>query len=487
MKKSIYILLLLPVLLIPVIGHAQNDPGISAGDTGTVTFTYLGNTVTYVTVRAADGNIWLQQNLGAVQPGISATDTSAYGHLFQWGRWDDGHQLRYSSTAATNTISPNNPSGIASGNPDFLTGSNPNDWWSAGSANDTWTNDTPATDNGLDPCAAIGPGWRLPSQPEFANEITLENITGIASGFSSNLKLTASGMRDPNTGNILNSSLYANYWTSTPSGIYAKDITILDNGVNNSDDALRSYGFSIRCLTTCTGVFPPQSILGEDTVCGNALNIFSVPPVNNANGYSWTIPSGWSIVGPATGNAIEVMTDNNSGTISVKAGNSCDSSDAIVMNVFVHASPQPIITVTGNTMSTGIYAAYQWLLNDVPIPGAQSNSYTANSSGEYKVWVTDENGCSDTSAAFQFTVGIRDIPSGGEIIMFPNPARSILHIQSPSDVQIRIYSMEGREVLKQENGKQINISRLNSGLYQVRFSDDSGRLLKTDKLTILSE
>jgi hypothetical protein len=41
------------------------DPGSNTGDTGCVSFMYQGQQVTYTTVRAKDGNIWLQQNLEA--------------------------------------------------------------------------------------------------------------------------------------------------------------------------------------------------------------------------------------------------------------------------------------------------------------------------------------------------------------------------------------------------------------------------------------
>jgi len=93
--------------------HAQTecdstDPGMTAGSTGCITFTYSGNTVQYTTVRAADGNIWLQQNLGTAGVATSAIDENAYGDLFQWGRWQDGHEKRTSATSDT-APEPNNP------------------------------------------------------------------------------------------------------------------------------------------------------------------------------------------------------------------------------------------------------------------------------------------------------------------------------------------------------------------------------------------
>ena len=81
----------------PVSGPTA-DPGIAPGSTGVVNFTYKGQSVAYKTVRAKDGKIWLQQNLGSPQVAFHINDEASYGDYFQWGRWDDGHQ------------SPNSPS-----------------------------------------------------------------------------------------------------------------------------------------------------------------------------------------------------------------------------------------------------------------------------------------------------------------------------------------------------------------------------------------
>lgn len=71
-------------------GTPQNcnntDPGNNTGDTGCVNFTYRGQPVIYTTVRAGDGNIWLQQNLGSLQVAGMADDEKAYGEFFPVGK-----------------------------------------------------------------------------------------------------------------------------------------------------------------------------------------------------------------------------------------------------------------------------------------------------------------------------------------------------------------------------------------------------------------
>ena len=53
--------------------------------------------LTYGTVTGEDGRIWLDRNLGATQVATAYNDTASYGHLYQWGRYADGHQIRTSS------------------------------------------------------------------------------------------------------------------------------------------------------------------------------------------------------------------------------------------------------------------------------------------------------------------------------------------------------------------------------------------------------
>jgi len=104
------------------------DPGPTIGSTGVVNFIYKGQLVAYKTVRAKDGKIWLQQNLGSPQVAFHEMDRASYGDYFQWGRWDDGHQASNSPTI-TGGSSLMNPSQIASGNPNFITGTTANTGW----------------------------------------------------------------------------------------------------------------------------------------------------------------------------------------------------------------------------------------------------------------------------------------------------------------------------------------------------------------------
>ncbi len=230
------------VINAPVSGPTV-DPGPTFGSTGVVNFIYKGQPVAYSTVRAKDGKIWLQQNLGSPQVAFHTSDQASYGDYFQWGRWDDGHQSPNSPTI-TGGASLLNPSHISSGNPNFIIGTTDGtSWWGTGGlATDTWSGSSATSTNGKDPCVALGAGWRLPTAADWLNLKNYEDLEGAMTAFMSNLKLPAAGSRY-----FQNGESY--YWSATASNTYANVLFISDNTYSATLQAsYRGQGNSCRCV-----------------------------------------------------------------------------------------------------------------------------------------------------------------------------------------------------------------------------------------------
>ena len=280
-------------------------PGVSSGDIGCVSFDYKGNTVEYTTVRGADGKIWLQQNLGSDRIANSATDEDAYGDLFQWGRWDDGHQNRDSENS--NILpNPNNPAGLNGGSPYFYVTSP--EWWKNGASSDTWEAETPdnvISTNGCDPCKALGENWRLPTSDEWSEVIDAENISDIASAFDSNLKLTIAGARGDN--GIYNDGQKGYYWSKTTSDNpnFAKYLYYSDYIVNPTAGGFREQGSSIRCIYAIADeiVCEQPTNISEDQITDSTIEISWDASPNETSGYNWLLVDRGD--SPSTANAIQ--------------------------------------------------------------------------------------------------------------------------------------------------------------------------------------
>lgn len=210
-----------------------------------ITFTYNGTAVTYGTVINA-GKCWLDRNLGALSAATSSSDPDAYGDLFQWGRLDDGHQVRTSNLSAS-TSSTDIP-----GNADFyIPNVIPYDWRSPQNDN-LWQGSTGVNN----PCPS---GWRVPTSANWTAEMATWSGLSADGAFGSPLKLVTAGARY-NDGSIGGTS-DGHYWSSTWDYDFmnqtpgAEGFGSAYELIFSSDDAFmdpsywRGFGLSVRCLT----------------------------------------------------------------------------------------------------------------------------------------------------------------------------------------------------------------------------------------------
>jgi hypothetical protein len=324
------------------------DPATTVGSTGCVTFKYNGSDVTYATVRGADNNIWLQQNLGSDNVATSITDVNAYGDVFQWGRWDDGHQKRAATTGAAPAT--NDPSGLGTGSSSFITGTP--SWWTGGALTDTWTADTPTTTsatNGCDPCKAMGAGWHMPNQTEWASVISSEAIATQAQAYNSNLKLPMAGYRNT-SGNFDFVNTRGYYWSATTSSTGAKYLYCGTTIINPNAGGLRGQGASIRCMKA--------SVISVDSVRIGTLN--GAPDTISINGGSLQMTANvypnwvnqnvtWTVT-PLTGSAAVTSTGTilamTNGEVMAKATSVLDPTKSDTMRIFITGQIVPITKLT---------------------------------------------------------------------------------------------------------------------------------------------
>ena len=215
---------------------------------------------------------------------------------------------------------------------------------------------------------------------------------------------------------------------------------------------------------------------------GSALLSTSVSGATGTILYQWYL-NGVLIPG-ATGPTYNTTTPGNY-SCQITIPGSCTVT-TLAAPVTEYPLPNPIVTFDGTYFRTGsYYVTYQWYMNLVAITGATDSFTVALGSGDYKVAVTDTNGCQSYSDVYVYTGGattaIQNI-NKNEIKIYPNPAQTMVHIESAQQVRAVISGIDGRSILNIPGAKDIDISSLPDGVYMIMLYDDNGNMMKTVKL-----
>jgi hypothetical protein len=129
-------------------------------------------------------------------------------------------------------------------------------------------------------------------------------------------------------------------------------------------------------------------------------------------------------------------------------------------------------------------ASYQWINceGNTPIAGATSDTYQANTSGDYAVIVT-LGGCSDTSACVNVDFSSLSEFVETSVSVFPNPATNKLKVSWSGEVNaIQMADLSGRIVWEavSVSGQhmEIDLSRLDKGIYELQLFSGQNRITK---------
>jgi hypothetical protein len=179
---------------------------------------------------------------------------------------------------------------------------------------------------------------------------------------------------------------------------------------------------------------PPAAgtITGTASLCPSTSGWFSIPAVSGMN-YSWTAPSGSSILSNPDSNAVLVSMGTTAGNVQVSLQNSCGLgtgsnfalAPVVVLPAQVTAAASSItpcqgtsVTFTATPTNQGSNPQYQWLKNDTIISGANSATYSTTSyatGNAFSVILTSSLTCGipnvDTSSAVTLTITPPQTPS----------------------------------------------------------------------------
>ena len=116
------------------------------------------------------------------------------------------------------------------------------------------------------------------------------------------------------------------------------------------------------------------------------------------------------------------------------------------------------------------------------IPGATTSSTLSTGAGDYKVAVTDTNGCQSFSDAYIYTgagsTGVKNIAKDG-VEIFPNPAADELTISMDAGAyaDFTVTNNLGQQLIEQKiiaAQTKVNLVNLPAGVYYITFRGDNG-------------
>ena len=136
------------------------------------------------------------------------------------------------------------------------------------------------------------------------------------------------------------------------------------------------------------------------------------------------------------------------------------------------------VSISGDTLTGSGSNNCQWLLNGIPITGATTSVYIAQSSGTYTLQITDTNGCMATSSPV-LIAGISNVLPENSITIFPNPSSTAWQLTISAELMgstAQIFDATGRLVFQspiRNPQSAINIPNAASGVYELRITSNN--------------
>jgi hypothetical protein len=254
----------------------------------------------------------------------------------------------------------------------------------------------------------------------------------------------------------------------------------LFGGWSNNQLARKNDVWKFIPDNACGGCLSSALSASDTSICEKFCIDFADQSTNNPTAWQWIFPGGSPDT--STMQNPSSVCYNTTGTFDVTLITyNASGNDTLVLNNFITVYPTPlfpVISVSGDTLTSSAATGYQWQFNTIPIPGATNQSYTVTQSGLYTVVVTDENGCS-SSADYLFT-GEENLDSNWNVLVYPNPSGGIFNVEyvlsAGDNVMIKISDAIGQLVYTEEEKnvsgvvkKQIDLSNLAAAVYVIKL------------------
>ena len=141
---------------------------------------------------------------------------------------------------------------------------------------------------------------------------------------------------------------------------------------------------------------------------------------------------------------------------------------------------RPIITQNSGILSSNFTTGNQWYESGEILTGATGQTYTPVTSGVFKLLVTLNTGCTDTSASFVYVVPPKTGANDISLAIYPVPANTVLKVfftaKANSNLTMSLINSVGETVFKNNQqipagnfGTALNVSNYPPGTYILKL------------------
>ena len=239
---------------------------------------------------------------------------------------------------------------------------------------------------------------------------------------------------------------------------------------------------SIRSkISVVVNALPAAPVVSNSTYCIGSTTIALSATALTGNTLRWygtNATGGTASSTPPTPSASAIgATDYYVSQINAQG---CEGIRGVIKHIVNPLPAKPVISWTGVQFSTTASGVnYQWLLNGSPISGATASTHKPLNTGDFKLRITDPNGCINVSDSFKLVVtaisNLVATPASNIAMVYPNPASTQLVLEFATlptiNLNFQLVSPSGK-VLSSTNGRNkvnvIDVSKLESGNYFIR-------------------
>ncbi len=220
------------------------------------------------------------------------------------------------------------------------------------------------------------------------------------------------------TFSVTNDPTATSYQWTLPSGMTGSSSTNsisvnVSNSYNTASICVKAINACGQSSSTCKSVTrytvkpgQPGAISGSTNVCDGFTQIYNVASVTNATTYSWTIPSGVTLISGQGTNSISVSfsASYSSGTLKVKASNCIGSSVDRTLAVYgFPAVPHPSFV---NFPENGVCAGSTKSYSIQPMAGVSSYTWGAPAGAAISDGTNSGNPLTTSSTSVQITFAL---------------------------------------------------------------------------------